>query len=78
MGFRTDEQIDEMGLSSTIFPRYTCAEVESLLELAGFEQITLESRGGFPMDSVCSVVVNRLISRLQTPLERLLNPLSSE
>ncbi len=55
MGFRTGEQIDGMNLHSSIFGRYTVEEVGSLLELAGFEHITIEYRGGFPVDSVCAV-----------------------
>lgn len=55
MGFRTGEQIDRMQLHPTIFARYTTAEVESLLELAGFENITIQSRIGFPVDSFCAV-----------------------
>lgn len=55
MGFRTGEQIASMNLHSSIFGRYSVEEVGSLLELAGFEQITLEYRVGFPVDSVCAV-----------------------
>lgn len=55
MGFRTGEQIDGMNLHSSIFGRYTTEEVESLLELAGFENIRLEYRVGFPVDSVCAM-----------------------
>ncbi len=55
MGFRTGEQIDGMNLRSAIFGRYSVEEVGSLLELAGFEQISLEYRVGFPVDSICAV-----------------------
>ncbi|MDA3806290.1 MAG: class I SAM-dependent methyltransferase [Thiomicrorhabdus sp.] len=55
LGFRTGEQIDRMQLHPTIFARYTEEEVGSLLELAGFENIRIESRAGFPVDSVCAV-----------------------
>lgn len=55
MGFRTGEQIDGMNLHPSIFGRYTTEEVGSLIELAGFEHVTLECRVGFPVDSVCSV-----------------------
>ncbi len=55
MGFRTGEQIETMQLHPAIFARYSIEEVESLLELAGFDNIRIESRAGFPVGSVCAV-----------------------